>query len=364
VVVELLKSAANDPDVLAIKQTLYRTGGSSPVIGALTEAARNGKHVTAVIELKARFDEANNMSWAKELQKAGVNVVFGFVELKTHTKACLIIRREKDKMVHYCHLSTGNYNHQSAKIYTDIGFFTCDQKIGKDVALMFNLITGVNIFKRGKTKQIEKDFKSIFIAPLNMRSQVLSLIDDEIASAQQGKKAEVVAKMNSLVDLKTIDKLYEASQAGVVVKLMVRGMCCLVPGVQGLSDNIQVKSVVGRFLEHSRVFTFHAGGKLKVYLSSADWMPRNFDRRVEIMWPVNDQKLKVRLLEQILEVSWKDNTNTRNLLPSGEYRHEKKGSEPFSSHLHFVDEARSKGIKLYPYEQQPNVIKNIAKLKK
>lgn len=364
VVVELLKSAAVDPDVLAIKQTMYRTGGSSPIIEALVEAARNGKHVTAVVELKARFDEKNNMIWAKELQKEGVVVVFGFVELKTHAKACLIVRKEKDELKRYVHLSTGNYNHQTAKVYTDIGFFTCDPKIAHDVSLMFNLITGINVFKRAKSKQISKEFKSVYIAPLNLRSKILDLIENEIEEARKGKPAEIVAKMNSLVDQQIINKLYKASNAGVKIRLMVRGMCCLIPGVENLSQNIQVKSIIGRFLEHSRVFAFHAAGKIKIFLSSADWMPRNFDRRVEIMWQVSDAKLKVRLMENILNVIWRDTTNTRILLPSGEYKKDTGKGEPFSSHFHFMSEARSKGIKLYPFEQHPNVIKNLAKMKK
>ncbi|RZA15065.1 MAG: polyphosphate kinase 1, partial [Proteobacteria bacterium] len=289
-IIELLHEAAWDPDVLAIKQTLYRTSGDSPIIDALILAAEQGKQVTAVVELKARFDENNNIVWARRMERAGVHVVYGFIGLKTHSKMTLIVRRENRRLARYVHLSTGNYNSTTARHYVDIGYITAKPEFGDDVTLLFNILTGFNVMGRTGSdfQPVPSPMKVLTIAPLYMRNSIIGLIQREIDEQKAGGRGLIIAKMNALVDKRLIDKLYEASKAGVEIRLLVRSICCLRPGVPGLSETIEVHSVVGRFLEHSRVFYFRNKGKEEVYLGSADWMPRNMDRRIEVIFPVED----------------------------------------------------------------------------
>lgn len=354
-VTEFLHSAAHDPNVLAIKQTLYRSAGDSPIIDALIAAAENGKQVTAVIELKARFDEKNNIIWARRLERAGVNVVFGFVGLKTHCKAVLVVRREGQRLVRYVHLSTGNYNSTTAKLYTDVGFFTASEAIGRDIAMIFNLITGFDVLTgttRVKEQQVASQLKKIALSPVNLKEKILSLIEKEIEHKKRSGTGFIMAKMNSLVDKQIIDALYKASQAGVKISLIVRGICCLRPGIPGLSHNIDVISIIDRFLEHSRIFYFQAGGDHQVYLASADWMPRNMDRRIEIMWPIENIEIKARLTGEILRVCWTDNVKARYLTAEGKYarRKPKAGEEAVRSQAKFIEIARQGGIQSMPYE--------------
>ena len=355
-VIEFLNSAADDPNVLAIKQTLYRTSGDSPIIDSLIRAAENGKQVTAVVELKARFDEKNNISWARSLERAGVNVVFGFIGLKTHCKATLIVRKEKNSLSRYVHLSSGNYNSSTAKLYTDIGFFTSNSDIGNDVASLFNMLTGFNVLTGEKAPELAAAYpamRKIALAPLHLRNKFLTLIDEEIAFHKKHSNGLIFAKMNALVDRFLIAKLYEASAAGVKVQLIVRGICSLRPGVQGISDNIEVISIIDRFLEHSRVFYFHSGGSGRMFLSSADWMPRNMDRRIEVAFPVEHELLKQRLLNEVLNTYWKDNVKARVLQPDGSYI-QRKSKNPESSiraQMLLIQVARERGIKSIPYEK-------------
>jgi polyphosphate kinase len=309
-VIDFIKQAASDPDVLAIKQTLYRVGQDSPIIKYLIEAAERGKQVAVLVELKARFDEQNNIFWARELEKVGVHVVYGLIGLKTHAKMTLVVRRETEGVKRYVHLSTGNYNATTAKIYTDLGLFTCDDAICTDVSDIFNYLTGYS-------KQTE--FKKLIVAPVNMRERFLSLIYREIENVENGGKGRIILKLNALVDPVFISALYEASCAGVNITLNIRGICCLVPGVEGLSENITVTSIVGRFLEHSRVLYFHNNGNEEIYLGSADLMPRNLDRRVEITFPIEDEKLKSELKKTLLKVIITDNTKARILKPDMSY---------------------------------------------
>lgn len=309
-VVDFIKKAAADPDVLAIKQTLYRVGTDSPIVKALIEAADRGKQVAVLVELKARFDEENNIYWARELEKVGVHVVYGLVGLKTHAKMTLIVRKEFDGVKRYVHLSTGNYNTVTAKLYTDIGFFTCNEDICSDVSDVFNFLTGYSQ---------QKEFRKLFVSPLHMRESILKLIAREISFRKAGKSAHIIMKMNSLVDPTIIAALYEASSAGVKIDLIVRGVCSLIPGVNGLSENIRVISIVGRFLEHSRIFYFHNNGDEEIYLSSADMMQRNLDRRVEVTFPIEDKKLKDEIINNILNVYLKDNIKARMLYSDGAY---------------------------------------------
>lgn len=311
-VVEFIEQAADDPNVLAIKQTLYRTSGDSPIVAALARAAQNGKQVTALVELKARFDEENNIAWARALEWAGVHVVYGLVGLKTHCKMVLVVRREagEERLRRYVHLGTGNYNPTTARIYTDLGLLTCSLKFGQDVSRLFNVLTGYSEFPT---------WRKLAVAPIGLRERFLELLDREVKHAQKGREARFVAQMNSLTDPESIRALYRASQAGVRIDLVVRGICCLRPQVPGVSDNIRVISIVGRFLEHCRIFYFRNGGDEEVYASSADWMSRNLNRRVEIMFPIDDPLLKRRLVDNVLRVRLQDNVKARELRSDGHY---------------------------------------------
>ena len=306
-VVEFMSAAANDKNVLAIKQTLYRVSSSSPIVQALEKAVQNGKQVTVLMEVKARFDEANNILMARRLEKAGAHVIYGLVGLKTHSKCTLVVRREKDGIRRYVHIATGNYNASTAKLYTDIGLLSCNDKLGVDASAFFNLLSGYSD---------PPIWDSFIVAPINLRERCLQLIDREIEVARNGEAAHMIAKMNSLLDKEIIDKLYEASQAGVKIELIVRGICVLIPGIPGVSDNITVRSIVGRFLEHSRIFWFRNGGREEIYIGSADWMPRNLNDRVELMIPISDDSLKRRIKEMIL-LQLADNQKAYLMQPNG-----------------------------------------------
>jgi len=319
-VVDFIRAAARDPDVLAIKQTLYRVGPNSPVVQALLEARENDKQVAVLLELKARFDEENNIEWARALERAGVHVVYGLVGLKTHAKVCMVVRRESDGITRYVHLSTGNYNPVTARIYTDIGFFTCDPEIGLDVSDLFNALTGYS----RKVK-----YSKLLVAPSTMRQELLSRIDREIERHKKSNDGYIAFKMNSLVDTACIQALYRASMAGVKINLQIRGICGLRPGVKDLSETITVTSIVGRFLEHARFYYFHNGGESELFAGSADLMPRNLDRRVEILFPILDARLRDIVYREILEVHLKDNVQSRRLNSDGTYERVKpSGKEP------------------------------------
>lgn len=354
-VIEFLRKAASDPKVLAIKQTLYRTSGDSPIIDTLKEAAENGKQVTAVVELKARFDEKNNIVWARQLERSGVNVVYGFIGLKTHTKATLVIRKEDKGIRRYVHLSTGNYNSSTAKLYTDIGLLSADTDLGTDVSDLFNILTGFNIFstRHSYGEATYPKFRKIMAAPVELRDGILALVDNEIDHAKAGNEAQIIIKANALVDKTIIDKFYEASQAGVKIQLIIRGICCLRPGVKGLSENIDVRSIVDRFLEHSRIYHFHNGSPETTYLSSADMMPRNMDRRVEIMFPISSESARARIINEILEPYWNDNTKGRRLMPDGTYEYVSRNKNDKRVHAQqkLIELAREQGLKSLPYEK-------------
>ena len=329
-VVDFIRQAASDPDVLAIKQTLYRVSGNSPIIASLAQAAENGKQVSVLVELKARFDEENNIVWAKKLEQAGCHVIYGLVGLKTHSKIALVVRREEDGIRRYVHLGTGNYNDSTAKLYTDCGIFTCNEAIGEDATAVFNMLSGYSE---------PLSWNELVLAPIWLRTRFMRLIARETKHAREGKPARIVAKMNSLCDEGIIAALYEASAAGVEIELIVRGICCLKVGIPGISENIHVRSIVGNFLEHSRIFFFLNDGEEELYMGSADWMPRNLDRRVEILFPVLDDALKEKV-KHILDVELADNTKAHVLKPDGEYEKiDRRGKVLVNSQKQFCEEA-------------------------
>lgn len=349
-VIRFVQEAAQDPTVLAIKQTLYRVSGDSPIIRALAEAADRGKQVTVLLEVMARFDEENNIQWAKKLEQAGCHVIYGLVGLKTHSKITLVVRREEGRIRRYLHLGTGNYNDTTARLYTDMGLFTCREQYAAEASSFFNMLTGYSD---------PPDLYKLTVAPLNMRETFTQLIRQEAENARQGKKAMIQAQMNSLVDQQIICELYDASRAGVVIHLLVRGICCLRPGVKGLSENITVHSIVSRFLEHPRVFCFDQEGRRKVYLSSADWMNRNLDRRIELLFEVEEPEIKRQVLD-ILDVLFKDTVKTRILQPDGLYKRvDMRGKERLEAQLYFCEQAEALEKQLAKEQSQVTVFEPI-----
>ena len=340
-VVDFIRQAASDPDVLAIKQTLYRVSGNSPIIASLAQAAENGKQVSVLVELKARFDEENNIVWAKKLEQAGCHVIYGLVGLKTHSKIALVVRREEDGIRRYVHLGTGNYNDSTAKLYTDCGIFTCNEAIGEDATAVFNMLSGYSE---------PLSWNELVLAPIWLRTRFMRLIARETKHAREGKPAKIVAKMNSLCDEGIIAALYEASAAGVEIELIVRGICCLKVGIPGISENIHVRSIVGNFLEHSRIFFFLNDGEEELYMGSADWMPRNLEKRVEIVFPVEDEQIKKEVMH-ILDIQMKDNVKASILQADGTYtKPDKRGKTLVNSQEYFCREATERAEK--PKEQE------------
>lgn len=331
-VVDFIRQAASDENVLAIKQTLYRVSGNSPIIASLAKAADNGKQVTVLVELKARFDEENNIQWAKKLEKAGCHVIYGLVGLKTHSKITMVVRKEEDGIKRYVHLGTGNYNDATAKLYTDMGLLTCNEAIGEDATAAFNMISGYSE---------PKQWNKLSLAPYWLRKRFLYMIRREIKYAQEGKHAFITAKMNSLCDKEIIASLYEASCAGVEINLIVRGICCLKTGIEGVSENIHVRSIVGTFLEHSRIFYFGNGGNEEIYMASADWMPRNLDKRVEILFPVEDEDIKKEIIN-ILNIQLSDTLKAHILVGDHYEKVDKRGKEPLSSQMYFCEQAKKR----------------------
>ena len=365
VVMDFLNTAADDPDVLAIKQTLYRIGKDSPVVGALRRAAENGKQVTAVVELKARFDEESNIDLSRQMEESGINAVFGFVRWKTHCKATLVVRREGKRMRRYVHVSSGNYNTATSKIYTDIGLLTCHSDFGNDVSALFNVLTGFNSWSGGDlptAETVASMFRKFIISPVMTQEKILGLIDREIQKSTSKLPGRIIAKMNALVDTKIIRKLYEASLAGVRIDLLVRGICCLRPGLPEISENIRVLSILDRFLEHSRVYYFHNGGNPEIYSGSADWMPRNFKKRAEILYPIEDTELKTRIIDEILVTYLNDNVKARLMQPDGSYVRvtPKESAKLVRSQSALIAIARKGGLKSPPYEE---LVKKIGKKK-
>lgn len=331
-VVDFVRQAANDENVLAIKQTLYRVSGNSPIIASLAKAADNGKQVTVLVELKARFDEENNIQWAKKLEKSGCHVIYGLMGLKTHSKITLVVRKEDEGIKRYVHLGTGNYNDATAKLYTDMGLLTCNEAIGEDATAVFNMISGYSE---------PKQWNKLSLAPYWLRDRFLYLIRREAMYAKEGRKAFIIAKMNSLCDKEIIAALYEASSAGVEINLIVRGICCLKTGIPGISENIHVRSIVGTFLEHSRIFYFGNGGNEEVYMASADWMPRNLDKRVEILFPVEDERLKTEVIN-ILNIQLADTLKAHILVGDQYEKVDKRGKEMLSSQMYFCELAKDR----------------------
>ena len=342
-VVEFIRRASIDPDVLAIKQTLYRVSGNSPIIASLAQAAENGKQVTVLVELKARFDEEHNIVWAKKLEQAGCHVIYGLVGLKTHSKIALVVRREEEGIRRYVHLGTGNYNDSTAKLYTDCGIFTCSEAIGEDATAVFNMLSGYSE---------PLSWNRLVVAPIWLRKKFLKLILREAKHAREGREGRIIAKMNSLCDKDIIAALYEASAAGVQIDLIVRGICCLKVGIPGISENIRVRSIVGNFLEHSRIFYFHNDGQPELFMGSADWMARHLDRRVEILFPVEDETIRKSVCH-ILEVELADNTKAHILKKGGEYEKiDRRGKTLVNSQDQFCKEAKVKEPKDKRYQER------------
>jgi polyphosphate kinase len=370
-VIEFVQTATEDPDVVAIKQTLYRTDPGSPIIAALSAAARAGKQVTAIVELQARFDERKNITWAKTLEEAGVQVVYGIVGYKTHCKVCLIVRREGGELRRYVHLSTGNYNAVTGRLYTDVDLFTCDPAFGADAAQLMNLLTGFSV--AGVQELVEAKggtlrWREFVVSPMDYLRWTIRMIEREAENAKEGKPAFIVAKMNALVDPSVIDALYRASRAGVQIELLVRGICCLVPAMPGFSENIRVTSIIDRFLEHSRIFRFANGGTPEVWVSSGDWMPRNFLRRIETTFPIRDAAVAKRISDQILSISLADNVKGWTLGDDGTYRRRTPGEQrAVRSQETFISIARADSVSVGSYEESirhPASIRRKAKKKK
>ncbi|MDQ6765341.1 MAG: polyphosphate kinase 1, partial [Verrucomicrobiota bacterium] len=345
-IVELIESAAQDPQVLALKITLYRTSGDSPIVAALIDAANAGKQVTALVELRARFDEAANIEWARRLEEAGAHVVYGVVGLKTHCKALLIVRRDSDRLRHYVHLGTGNYHPRTARSYTDFSLLTTNSKITEEVAIVFNTLTGLASYP---------GLEKLLVAPFDLSKRLIDLIERERDHAAAGRGGRIIVKLNSLVDHEIIEKLYEASRAGVKIDLIVRGICCLRPKVPGLSENIRIVSIVGRFLEHSRIYYFENAGDPALYLGSADWMPRNFVRRVEIAFPIEDPLLRDEIIREVLPRFLNDHVKARELQADGTYVRLKaeEGQPRLQAQLHFRERSRGQARKLAESQKAP-----------
>jgi polyphosphate kinase len=353
-IIEFVQTAAADPDVVAIKQTLYRTDTGSPIIRALAEAALQGKQVTAIVELQARFDESRNIAWARQLEEAGVQIVYGLVGMKTHLKLCLVVRREGEDLRRYVHLSTGNYNATTARLYTDVDLLTTDEAFGEDASKVMNLLTGYSIATVQDIFENNApgwEWKRLIVAPINYHQWTLRMIDRETKWAKEGKPAHIIAKMNALVDPIVIEALYKASDAGVKIDLIVRGICCLVPGVAGLSENIRVVSIIDRFLEHTRLFLFRNGGQTEVYASSGDWMPRNFFRRIEVTFPILAERLRSRIEDQILKTCLADNVKAWKLHSDGTYKKRGASDPPLRSQERFIEIARAEAVRIGSYEE-------------